>query len=96
MDVLRNGGHAVDAAVAVALCLVVINPTTNDIDEWALILLRETNRKTQGFDMRNISNESFLGAYMVKITVVEISLYEINSEPCIVLFTWLDFFLMVM
>lgn len=52
MDVLRIGGHAVDAAVAAALCLGVVSPASSGIGGGAFMLLREANGKTQAFDMR--------------------------------------------
>ncbi|KAJ0988369.1 hypothetical protein J5N97_006725 [Dioscorea zingiberensis] len=51
-DVLREGGHAVDAAVAVALCLGVVSPASSGIGGGAFMLLRLANGKAQAFDMR--------------------------------------------
>ncbi|XP_021274573.1 LOW QUALITY PROTEIN: gamma-glutamyltranspeptidase 1 [Herrania umbratica] len=52
MDVLRIGGHAVDAAVAAALCLGVVSPASSGIGGGAFMLVRESNGKAQAFDMR--------------------------------------------
>ncbi|XWS29479.1 hypothetical protein CRYUN_Cryun24cG0032300 [Craigia yunnanensis] len=52
MNVLRIGGHAVDAAVAASLCLGVVSPASSGIGGGAFMLLREANGKTQAFDMR--------------------------------------------
>ena len=51
-DVLKEGGHAVDAAVAVALCLGVVSPASSGIAGGAFMLLRLSNGKAQAFDMR--------------------------------------------
>ncbi|GMI98064.1 gamma-glutamyl transpeptidase 1 [Hibiscus trionum] len=51
-DVLRVGGHAVDAAVAASLCLGVVSPASSGIGGGAFMLLREANGKAQAFDMR--------------------------------------------
>ena len=52
MNVLRIGGHAVDAAVAASLCLGVVSPASSGIGGGAFMLLREANGKTRAFDMR--------------------------------------------
>ncbi|TYJ08248.1 hypothetical protein E1A91_A11G061300v1 [Gossypium mustelinum] len=52
VDVLRIGGHAVDAAVAASLCLGVVSPASSGIGGGAFMLLREANGKAQAFDMR--------------------------------------------
>ncbi|KAH1079945.1 hypothetical protein J1N35_019706 [Gossypium stocksii] len=52
VDVLRIGGHAVDAAVAASLCLGVVSPASSGIGGGAFLLLREANGKAQAFDMR--------------------------------------------
>ncbi|KAL4367323.1 hypothetical protein GQ457_05G015130 [Hibiscus cannabinus] len=51
-NVLRIGGHAVDAAVATSLCLGVVSPASSGIGGGSFMLLREANGKTQVFDMR--------------------------------------------
>ncbi|KAI7981793.1 Glutathione hydrolase 2 [Camellia lanceoleosa] len=51
-DVLREGGHAVDASVAVALCLGVVSPASSGIGGGAFMLLRLANGTTEAFDMR--------------------------------------------
>lgn len=51
-DVLKEGGHAVDAAVAAALCLGVVSPASSGIGGGAFMLLRLANGDAQAFDMR--------------------------------------------
>ncbi|KAM4127922.1 hypothetical protein ACJW30_02G126500 [Castanea mollissima] len=52
MEVLREGGHAVDASVASALCLGVVSPASSGIGGGAFMLLRLSSGKAQAFDMR--------------------------------------------
>lgn len=40
IDVLREGGHAVDAAVAASLCLGVVSPASSGIGGGAFMLIR--------------------------------------------------------
>ncbi|WOK92146.1 gamma-glutamyltranspeptidase 1 [Canna indica] len=51
-DVLREGGHAVDAAVASALCLGVVSPASSGIGGGAFMLVRLANGSARAFDMR--------------------------------------------
>ncbi|XP_009603063.1 glutathione hydrolase 1-like [Nicotiana tomentosiformis] len=51
-DVLREGGHAVDATVAAALCLGVVSPASSGIGGGAFMLIRTADGKAQAFDMR--------------------------------------------
>ncbi|KAK4417256.1 Glutathione hydrolase 1 [Sesamum alatum] len=51
-DVLRKGGHAVDAAVAAAFCLGVISPASSGIGGGAFMLVRSADGKTEAYDMR--------------------------------------------
>lgn len=52
MEVLREGGHAVDASVATTLCLGVVSPASSGIGGGAFMLLRLSSGKAQAFDMR--------------------------------------------
>ncbi|KAK7281054.1 hypothetical protein RIF29_08710 [Crotalaria pallida] len=51
-DVLVEGGNAVDAAVAVALCLGVVSPASSGLGGGAFMLLRLSNGVAKAFDMR--------------------------------------------
>ncbi|XP_030500009.2 glutathione hydrolase 1 isoform X1 [Cannabis sativa] len=51
-QVLREGGHVVDAAVAAALCLGVVSPASSGIGGGAFMNLRLATGKAQVYDMR--------------------------------------------
>lgn len=52
-SMLRKGGHAVDAAVATALCLGVVYATSSGIGGGAFMVVRSSaTSQTQAFDMR--------------------------------------------
>ncbi|TQD87650.1 hypothetical protein C1H46_026849 [Malus baccata] len=52
-SMLRQGGHAVDAAVATALCLGVVNSMASGIGGGGFMLVRSSaTSQTQAFDMR--------------------------------------------
>ncbi|CBI27970.3 hypothetical protein VitviT2T_016430 [Vitis vinifera] len=50
---LRKGGHAVDAAVATALCVGIVNPMASGIGGGAFMIVRSSSTsKSEAFDMR--------------------------------------------
>ncbi|KAG7545759.1 Nucleophile aminohydrolases N-terminal [Arabidopsis suecica] len=52
-SVLRRGGHAVDAAVAITLCVGVVNPMSSGIGGGSfLIVSSQKDSKVEAFDMR--------------------------------------------
>lgn len=53
VSMLRKEGHAVDAAVATALCLGIVNPMASGIGGGAFMIVRSSSAsKTEAFDMR--------------------------------------------
>ncbi|KAK6924135.1 hypothetical protein RJ641_010335 [Dillenia turbinata] len=55
-DVLREGGHAVDAAVAAAFCLGIVSPASSGIGGGDFMLVRLASRKAQAFDFRETAS----------------------------------------
>ncbi|AES99738.1 gamma-glutamyltranspeptidase [Medicago truncatula] len=52
MAAIHEGGHAVDAVVAAALCLGVVSSASSGIGGGAFMLLRLANCVAKAFDMR--------------------------------------------
>jgi gamma-glutamyltranspeptidase/glutathione hydrolase/leukotriene-C4 hydrolase len=52
MEVIREGGHAVDAAVAAAICLGVVSPASSGLGGGAFMVLSLANGVAKAFDMR--------------------------------------------
>lgn len=52
IDIIRKGGNAVDAAVAVQLALTVAFPEAGNIGGGGFMILREANGKTAALDFR--------------------------------------------
>eukprot|EP00249_Psilotum_nudum_P008283 c21165_g1_i2 orf=285-1919(+) len=52
---LRNGGNAVDSAVASVLCLGVINSMASGIGGGSFLLLRLANGTAKAYDMREVA-----------------------------------------
>ncbi|KAL2332802.1 hypothetical protein Fmac_014015 [Flemingia macrophylla] len=52
LKILREGGHAVDAAVAASLCLGVVSPASSGLGGGAFMLLRLANGFAKAYDMR--------------------------------------------
>eukprot|EP01018_Ginkgo_biloba_P038112 Gb_20998 [translate_table: standard] len=57
-DVLREGGHAVDAAIATSLCLGVVNPMASGLGGGGFMLLRSANGQAQAFNMRETAPQA--------------------------------------
>lgn len=52
-SMLRQGGHAVDAAVATSFCVGVVNPMSSGIGGGSFLLVRSSSTsQTQAYDMR--------------------------------------------
>ena len=65
--VLKNGGNAMDAAVAVALALAVTHPTAGNLGGGGFLLLRTAKGETTFFDFREkaplaATHDMYLGA----------------------------------
>jgi len=63
-DALLDGGSAVDATVATAVCLGVVSPASSGIGGGAFMVVRLANGTTQAFDFREIAP---LKAFRVRI-----------------------------
>ncbi|WP_438006503.1 gamma-glutamyltransferase [Sorangium sp. So ce321] len=57
-DVLRRGGNAIDAAVAVAFALAVTHPSAGNIGGGGFMLVRLANGETQAIDFREAAPAS--------------------------------------
>ncbi|KAJ4715619.1 Gamma-glutamyltranspeptidase [Melia azedarach] len=55
VEVLKEGGNAVDATVASAFCLGVVSPASSGIGGGGFMLIRLANGTTQAFDMREMA-----------------------------------------
>ncbi|HET9054266.1 MAG TPA: gamma-glutamyltransferase, partial [Cyclobacteriaceae bacterium] len=68
IDIIRKGGNAVDAAVAVQLALTIAFPEAGNIGGGGFMILREPNGKTAALDFRekapaNASRDMFLDTH---------------------------------
>ena len=78
MEVLREGGHAVDASVASALCLGVVSPASSGIGGGAFMLLRLSSGKAQAFDMRETA--PLKASEVIQITLIQITLLKSSLD----------------
>lgn len=64
LEILKKGGNAIDAAIAVAACLTVVEPTSNGIggDNFALVLFQDQlyGLNSSGFAPESLSRERLI------------------------------------
>lgn len=80
MNVLREGGHAVDALVAASLCLGVVSPASSGLGGGAFMLIRQSNGEAQVFDMRETA--PFLASKVVQIGIHNFFLFNWSALDC--------------
>lgn len=69
-NVLREGGNAVDAAVATALCLGVVSPASSGIGGGAFMVVRLANGTMHAIDMRETApSKAFKDMYAGNATL---------------------------
>ncbi|CAA0820823.1 Gamma-glutamyltranspeptidase 1 [Striga hermonthica] len=54
-DLLKQGGHAVDAAVGATLCIGVVSPAESGLGGGGFILVRQADGQAKVYDMREIA-----------------------------------------
>lgn len=77
MDVLKEGGHAVDASVAVALCLGLVSLASSGIGGGSFMLIRQSDGKAQAFDMRETAPSQ---AFEVLILNIDVSFEAYTTQ----------------
>jgi gamma-glutamyltranspeptidase/glutathione hydrolase len=55
VDIMKQGGNAVDAAIAVALALAVTHPAAGNIGGGGFMMIRRSNGKTTAIDYREMA-----------------------------------------
>ena len=57
-DVLKENGHAIDATVAIALCLGVVSPASSAIGGGHFMLVRFESSGAEAYDSQEIAPEA--------------------------------------
>lgn len=102
MGVLREGGHAVDAAVAAAFCLGVVSPASSGIGGGAFMLVRLASGKPQVYDMREtapllaseVNFNSFYFTQLVALSLISFACHCYCVIYCIFSLRWQQIFLL--